>query len=137
MPLVTSRISFHVRHMVFIPENIPVDFKLRRSALFMPSSNSRALEKARTLACDVLMFDLEDGVADEMREEAHANLLRLVKGHDFGKSETVIRTSVPGAPGFAADLKIAIECAPDAILLPKISTPDALLQVTAQNQRRH
>ena len=118
--------------MVFIPENIPADFKLRRSALFMPSSNSRALEKAKTLVCDVLMFDLEDGVADEMRDAAHANLLNQVKGQDFGNSETVIRTSVPGASGFATDLKIAIECAPDAILLPKISTAEALLHVTRQ-----
>lgn len=95
------------------------DWRPRRSALFMPASNTRALDKARALAADVLIFDLEDSVSPDEQEAARRNLVERVKGADFGRREQVIRVSAADSPDFAADFDTAIDCAPDAILLPK------------------
>lgn len=114
--------------MVYIPTHAGSEFRLRRSALFMPSSNERALVKAKSLDCDCLIFDLEDAVADEMRGIAHTNLLKLVKGEDFGSRERIIRTTAIDAASFEADLKVALSCKPDAILLPKVSTATDITQ---------
>ena len=107
----------------------------RRSVLFMPASNRRALEKARVLQCDGLIFDLEDSVAADMAETARNNLLELVRDTDFGGRERIIRLSAHHSPGFAEDLAVALECRPDAILLPKLETAEELLAVRARTGR--
>ncbi|MGB7287566.1 MAG: CoA ester lyase [Salaquimonas sp.] len=111
--------------MVFIPENTQ-DYRLCRSALFMPASNARALEKAKTLDCDCLIFDLEDAVADGGRGDALNNLKVFVKGADFGRRQTVIRINAFDSDQFIADLAIAADCGVDAILLPKVESAKAL-----------
>ena len=118
--------------MVFIaPDNGGRPFRFRRSALFLPASNARAIEKAKTLAADCVIFDLEDSVAAEARETAHANLLEMVRDGDFGTSERIIRTPAAGDPGFAKAFKVALQCAPDAILLPKVETLEPLQTASA------
>jgi len=98
----------------------------RRSVLFMPSSNRRALAKAPGFDCDGLIFDLEDSVSPQKQGEARGNLLELVRGQDFGGKETVIRVSAPQSEDFSLDITTAIECSPDAILLPKVETGGAI-----------
>lgn len=116
--------------MVFIPANV-TNFKFRRSALFMPASNQRALAKAPSLDCDCVIFDLEDAVGAGERKEAFNNLRQLVKNIDFGKMETVIRTGRYGGPEFEDDLAIAAECGVNVVLLPKVETPQALEKAAA------
>ncbi|MCG6856561.1 MAG: CoA ester lyase [Salaquimonas sp.] len=117
--------------MVFL---IP-DWRPRRSALFMPASNARALHKARTLPADTLIFDLEDSLGPGERETAYANLRELVKGVDFGRRERVIRTSAVETEGFSADFEMALECSPDAVLLPKVEHADTLVLATDRLDR--
>lgn len=115
--------------MVFVPENAET-FRFRRSVLFMPASNARAIEKAGRLDCDAVIFDLEDSVSEADRPRAHDNLRALVAGADFGNRETVIRTSDPDSTNFAEDLDIAAGCGVDAILLPKVETSAQLSTTT-------
>ena len=127
--ILASHAKWGQKHaMVFIPEHAE-KFRFRRSALFMPASNARALEKARTLSCDTLIFDLEDAVADDALGTAHENLLTLVKGEEFGGRERVIRVSAYGSPTFSEDLAVALACQPDAILLPKVEQAGTIAEV--------
>lgn len=96
----------------------------RRSALYMPASNSRAIEKARSLPCDVVILDLEDAVAPEAKEEARANAVAAVKAGGFGGREVVIRVNALGTPWAEGDLEAAATSGADAILAPKVSDPD-------------
>ena len=102
------------------------DWRPRRSALFMPASNARALEKAQTLGVDALIFDLEDSLGPDERTTAHANLLERVRGVDFGRRERIIRLSAAQSDGFADDLDVAMKCETDAVLLPKVEAPETL-----------
>ncbi|MGH6957639.1 MAG: HpcH/HpaI aldolase/citrate lyase family protein [Caulobacteraceae bacterium] len=94
----------------------------RRSALYMPASNARAVEKARSLACDVVILDLEDAVAPEAKETARAAALAAVKAGGFGAREVVVRVNSLSTPWGPADLAAACEAGPDAVLVPKIAS---------------
>ena len=96
----------------------------RRSVLYMPGSNARALEKAREIAADALILDLEDAVAPDAKETARAQVCEAVKAGGYGRRELVIRVNGVDTPWFAADLAAATEAKPDAILIPKVSTPE-------------
>jgi citrate lyase subunit beta / citryl-CoA lyase len=98
----------------------------RRSALYMPAANARAIEKARELACDVVILDLEDAVAPDAKDAARAQAVAAVKAGGFGRREVVIRVNGLDTPWGAEDLAAAAEAAPDAILVPKVSTPEAV-----------
>lgn len=115
--------------MVYFPQNIS-NYTWHRSALFMPASNARALEKSKTLNADCYIFDLEDSILEKDREAAHQNLIDLFKEHDFKNTQTIIRTSQINSSGFEADLKIANLCNPNALLLPKVSSPKTLEAVS-------
>lgn len=117
--------------MVFFPENIS-KYTWHRSTLFMPASNNRALEKSKILNADCFIFDLEDSILDKDREAAHKNLIELFENHTFDNAQTVIRTSDTNTSSFTADLKIAIKCNPNAILLPKVSSGHTLKDVAQQ-----
>ena len=95
----------------------------RRSALYMPASNARAIEKARGLDCDVIILDLEDAVAPEAKPAARAQAMEAVKAGGFGRRELVIRCNGLDTPWGAEDLAAAAEAGPDAILVPKVSGP--------------
>lgn len=104
----------------------PMTVRPRRSALYMPASNRRAIEKARTLPCDVVIFDLEDAVAPEAKEEARANAVAAVAEGGFGGRELVIRVNALGTPWAAADLDAAAACPVHAILAPKVSDAETV-----------
>ena len=101
----------------------------RRSALYMPGSNARAIEKAKTLATDVVIFDLEDAVAPEAKGEARERVCAAVQAGGYGRRELVIRVNALDTPWGEADLAAAAAAAPDAILVPKVSSAEALVAV--------
>ena len=95
----------------------------RRSALYMPASNARAIEKARGLDCDVIILDLEDAVAPEAKPMARAQAVEAVKAGGFGRRELVIRCNGLDTPWGAEDLAAAAQAGPDAVLVPKVNGP--------------
>ncbi|CAN7500948.1 CoA ester lyase [Phenylobacterium sp. LjRoot225] len=106
----------------------------RRSALYMPASNARAIEKAKTLACDVVILDLEDAVAPEAKAEARQLAVEAVKAGGFGAREVVIRINGRDTPWGAADLGAAAAAGADAVLVPKVASPDDLAHYAAPLQ---
>ena len=94
----------------------------RRSALYMPASNARAVEKARQLPCDVVILDLEDAVAPEMKSEARAAAVAAVKAGGFGRREVAIRVNALATPWGADDLAAAGEAGPNAVVVPKVNS---------------
>ena len=98
----------------------------RRSVLYMPGSNARALEKAKALAVDGIILDLEDSVSPEAKEAARQQAADAVKAGGFGQREVFIRVNSVDTPWHADDLSAAAHAAPDAILVPKVSSADTL-----------
>jgi citrate lyase subunit beta / citryl-CoA lyase len=100
----------------------------RRSVLYMPGSNARALEKGRSLPADGLILDLEDAVAPDAKEQARAQVADAVRAGGFGRRELVVRVNGPNTPWGHADLVAAAACGADAVLLPKVESADAVRQ---------
>jgi citrate lyase subunit beta / citryl-CoA lyase len=98
----------------------------RRSVLYMPGSNARAIEKARTLPADAVILDLEDSVAPDAKAAARQQVVDAVKAGGFGTREVVVRVNGLDTPWHVDDVTAAAHAAPDAILVPKISTPQQL-----------
>ena len=96
----------------------------RRSLLFMPGSNSRALEKARILAADCIILDIEDSVAPESKGLAREQIAKEIAAGGFGKREIWVRTNALDTPFWAEDVKMAAKAKPHAILVPKVSSVD-------------
>jgi citrate lyase subunit beta/citryl-CoA lyase len=92
----------------------------RRSVLYMPGSNERALEKAKTIPADALIFDLEDAVAPDAKPFARARVCAAAKNGGYGGREIVIRVNALETPWGTDDLAAACAAAPDAILVPKV-----------------
>jgi citrate lyase subunit beta/citryl-CoA lyase len=95
----------------------------RRSALFMPASNARAIAKARTLDSDVVILDLEDAVAPDLKASARDAAVAAIAEGGFDARELVVRVNGLDTEWGAADCAAIGQARPDAILLPKISTP--------------
>jgi citrate lyase subunit beta/citryl-CoA lyase len=95
----------------------------RRSVLYMPGANDRALEKARDLPADALILDLEDSVAPEAKAQARDKVVAAVKSGGYGAREIIVRVNAIETPWGADDLKAAAAAGPDAILVPKVSRP--------------
>lgn len=108
------------------------EIRPRRSVLYMPGSNARALEKARDIPADALILDLEDAVAPDAKEMARAQVCAAVAAGGYGRREMVIRVNGVESPWFAADLAAAAEAKPDAILIPKISDAETLVMIGGQ-----
>ena len=104
----------------------------RRSVLYMPGSNARAIEKAKTLAVDGIILDLEDAVAPDAKLAARDQVVTAVKAGGFGHREVFIRVNGIDTPWFADDLNAAIAAAPDAILIPKVSNAQQPEQIGAR-----
>ena len=100
--------------------------KPRRSVLYMPGSNARALEKARTLAADSFIFDLEDAVAPQAKAEARQQVCDAVASGGYGNRELIIRINALDSQWGKDDLAAVIKARPDAILVPKVNTPQDL-----------
>lgn len=104
----------------------------RRSALYMPGSNARALEKARDIPADVLILDLEDAVSPDQKDSARERVAAAVFAGGYGEREIVIRVNAPGTPWFEADVAAAVQARPQAVLVPKVSSPATLQRVGAR-----
>ena len=99
----------------------------RRSVLYMPGSDAKALAKAKTLPADALILDLEDSVALDQKIAAREQVVRAVRAGGFGGREVVIRINGPHTPWGEDDLAAAAAAQPDAILLPKVDGPGAIM----------
>lgn len=105
------------------------DVKLRRSMLFMPASNARALEKAKALPADGLIFDLEDAVAPDAKAIAREQAAAAVASRDYGGRDLVVRINGMDTDWWRDDLKAVVPSHPFAILLPKVEGPEAIQRV--------
>ncbi|HEY3813368.1 MAG TPA: CoA ester lyase [Caulobacteraceae bacterium] len=97
-----------------------------RSVLFLPASNARAIEKARTLACDAVVLDLEDAVGPEHKAEARARMVEAVHAGGFQARTLVVRVNGLDTEWGEEDLFAAAGAAPDAILAPKVGDADSV-----------
>jgi citrate lyase subunit beta / citryl-CoA lyase len=93
----------------------------RRSLLFMPGSNARALEKGRNLPADGLILDLEDSVAPESKAKAREQIAQAIGAKAYGRREVLIRINGLDTPWWSEDLAMAAKAGPDGILVPKAS----------------
>jgi citrate lyase subunit beta / citryl-CoA lyase len=105
------------------------EFRPRRSVLYMPSANERALEKAKTLPCDGLILDLEDSVAPDAKPAAREAASAAARSGAYGKRELAIRVNGADTEWHAADLAAACAAGPDAIVVPKVDSADAVLEL--------
>ena len=101
----------------------------RRSLLFMPGSNARALEKARNLPADGLILDLEDSVAAEAKATARDQIAQAIAAKGFGKREVLIRINALDTLWWIDDIGMASKARPDGILVPKVSSVEDLVAV--------
>jgi len=104
----------------------------RRSLLFMPGSNPRALEKARTLPVDGVILDLEDAVAPDAKAVARDNIAQAVAAGGYGKREVLIRINALDSPWWIDDVAMAARAKPDGILVPKVSSVEDLAAVAGR-----
>ena len=102
-----------------------------RSVLYMPSSNARALDKAKGIAADAIIFDLEDAVAPDAKELARQQAVAAVRSGDYGRRQLTIRCNGLDTPWGEADLRAAGEAGPAAVVVPKVSGLAHLDQITA------
>jgi citrate lyase subunit beta/citryl-CoA lyase len=100
----------------------------RRSVLYMPGSNARAMEKARELPADAVIFDLEDAVAPDAKAKARELIVQALQKGGFGRREVVVRINGLDTGWWRDDLAVAA-AGPDAVLVPKVSAPEQLREV--------
>ncbi|MFM8311746.1 MAG: HpcH/HpaI aldolase/citrate lyase family protein [Ilumatobacteraceae bacterium] len=106
------------------------EFRPRRSVLYMPASNERALEKATTIAADAIIFDLEDAVAPDAKDAARANAVAAVSSGRYGHRELTIRCNGLDTPWGIDDLAAAAQTPAAAVVVPKVSSADQLDEIT-------
>ena len=103
----------------------------RRSVLYMPGANERALEKAKTIDADALILDLEDSVAPESKDAGRTNVVAAVRSGEYGHRELAIRVNSIGTEWHDADVKAACEAGPDAVLVPKVESAEQVRDLVA------
>lgn len=94
----------------------------RRSVLYMPGANARALDKARTLDADALILDLEDAVAPDAKELARAQVASALREGGFGRRECIVRVNALDTPWGLDDVRAIAQAGADAVLLPKVES---------------
>lgn len=109
-----------------MPGTMTQPVRPRRSVLFMPGSNARALEKAKSLPADAVVFDLEDAVAPDAKEQARAQAVAAGRAGGYGRREVIVRVNGLATPCGRADLAAVATSGADAVLLPKVESPDAV-----------
>lgn len=110
---------------------MPASLRPRRSALYVPGANARAIEKARGLPADVLIFDLEDSVAVEHKDKARTAVARAVEALAHGRREIVVRINDLDSPWVARDIAAMVQAGPDAFLVPKVARADDIRRARA------
>jgi citrate lyase subunit beta / citryl-CoA lyase len=106
-----------------------MNIRPRRSVLYMPGSNARAIEKARTLPADAVILDLEDSVAPDAKAAARQQVMDAVTAGSFGAREVIVRINGLDTQWWLDDLNAVAKARPDAVLVPKVSSPDHLEDV--------
>jgi citrate lyase subunit beta / citryl-CoA lyase len=104
-------------------------FRPRRSVLYMPAANERALEKAKTIPCDALILDLEDAVAPDAKSAARDAACAAASRSDYGPREVTIRVNGADTEWHRDDLEAACAAGPDAIVVPKVGSADAVREL--------
>ena len=111
------------------------DFTPLRSVLYMPSSNERALEKAKSLPVDALILDLEDAVAPDAKPAAREAACAAAASGDYGSRELTIRVNGLGTEWHDADLAAACSAGPAGIVVPKVGSGDQVRELVAAMER--
>ncbi|GAA2733783.1 CoA ester lyase [Pedococcus aerophilus] len=106
-------------------------YRPRRSVLYMPASNERALEKAKTLPVDALILDLEDAVAPDAKEQARENACAAARSGEYGSREVTIRINGTGTQWHDEDLAAACAAGPDAVVVPKVGSAQEVRDLVA------
>lgn len=101
----------------------------RRSVLYMPASNERALEKAKSLPADVLIFDLEDAVSPDAKESARARAVQAAQSRGYGRREIVVRINSLSGPWGHDDLAAIARSGADGVCIPKVQSADELPEI--------
>ncbi|MBI2202558.1 MAG: CoA ester lyase [Candidatus Rokubacteria bacterium] len=101
----------------------------RRSVLFMPGSDARAMEKAKSLPADAIVFDLEDAVAPDAKSAARDQVVQAVRAGGYGRREVVVRVNAFGTPWGREDLGAVARAGADAVLLPKVEAATVIDEV--------
>jgi len=107
------------------------EFRPRRSVLYMPSSNERALEKAKSIPCDGLILDLEDAVAPDAKPAAREAAAAAVRSGEYGARELTIRVNGIGTEWHEDDIRAAAAAGPDGIVVPKVNSADEVRALVA------
>jgi citrate lyase subunit beta/citryl-CoA lyase len=98
------------------------DLRPRRSVLYMPAANERALEKAKTIAADAIIFDLEDAVAPDAKDAARANAVAAASSGEYGNRELTIRCNGLDTPWGVDDIAAAAQSGAAAVVIPKVGS---------------
>ncbi|MEP0202507.1 MAG: CoA ester lyase [Halioglobus sp.] len=106
-------------------------FRPRRSCLYMPGANTRALEKARTLPADVLILDLEDAVAPDAKDAARATIASVLQEGAYGDREVIVRANARDTAWSNDDIAMAVSAGANGVLLPKVETATDIQQINA------
>ena len=114
---------------------MPANIRPRRSVLYMPGSNARALDKGRSLPADGLILDLEDAVAPDAKATARDQIGAAVKAGGYGRREIIIRVNGLDGPWGQADVAMAARSGADAILLPKVESANEVHALDQLMQR--
>jgi citrate lyase subunit beta/citryl-CoA lyase len=107
------------------------ELRPRRSVLYMPAANDRALEKAQSIPADAIIFDLEDAVAPDAKPDARAKAVAAVTSGDYGNRELTIRCNGLDTQWGADDVAAAGPAAPSAVVIPKVDSVEYLDRVSA------
>ena len=110
-------------------------YRPRRSVLYLPGNNERALEKARTLPVDGLILDLEDAVGPDHKETARENVCAAARSGDYGQREVTIRVNAAGTQWHEDDLAAACAAGPDGIVVPKVDSAEEVRELVAAMER--
>jgi citrate lyase subunit beta/citryl-CoA lyase len=103
----------------------------RRSVLYMPGANEKALEKAKTIPTDAIIFDTEDSVAPDMKETARQRVAEAAQSGEYGHRELIIRINSLETQWWNDDLRSAAEAGPSAVLVPKVNSADDVFTIEA------
>ena len=112
--------------------NIDFDHRPRRSCLYTPGINLKAMEKGKSLAADIIMLDLEDAVAPELKDEARNLVANIVSEKPYGKREVIIRMNEVSSPWAKDDLIMINAIKPDGALVPKVQTAQDIFDIDAR-----
>lgn len=105
--------------------------QVRRSVLYMPAANERALEKAKTIPADAIIFDLEDAVAPDAKELARGQAVAAAGSGEYGNRELTIRCNGLDTPWGADDIAAAATSGAAAVVIPKVDSVAYLDEVSA------